>query len=253
VPLHFHFRVKVMASEDEAYDYLMHFQNCFPADARAFFKTQTQTQLATQVCDELHRRYGGAFKDRIAMRSRMGAGQTADPQRPFLNDYVLFWLLKESELLVARDATKERVLSRLEEMNDVLRAASRLDLGESATEHMRTNAASVCGGCFLGFFRENKLHWATLAGRLPALVVSNVAKRPAAPAASSGSSAAVGKKRARPDSVNGEPSGANSSAAAEEGDMERQEMDKLHRKIRFAEEQGDEVLARLLRQKFADL
>jgi hypothetical protein len=88
VPLNFHFRVTVCASEKEAHEHLIHFQDCFPADPRAFFQTQAQTRLATAVVDALHHRYPGAFRDRVVHTARAGGGHTADPARPYLNDCI---------------------------------------------------------------------------------------------------------------------------------------------------------------------
>lgn len=140
----FHFRIVVVATEAEAHEALMHFQDCFPADPRAFFATQGETKLATAVVDKLHERYPGAFKE-SKLGSRMGGGHTADPQRPYLNDYILFWLLKESGLLSRRHADRGSVLRGLEAMNTALGSASRAELGDQATENMRGVATTACG------------------------------------------------------------------------------------------------------------
>ena len=168
VALNFHFRVVVVTSEKEAYEALMHFQDCFPADPRAFLKTQNHTQLATTVIERLTARFPTAFKNGDVPKSaRAGGGHSTDPHRPFLNDYLVFWLLDTSGVLEARGASIDTVMTTLLAMNTLLAGLSIARLGPQVTEHMRAQAEGACCGCYLGFFRDGKLEWNHLANQLP--------------------------------------------------------------------------------------
>ena len=61
-PILFQFRAKVVANEAEAYAELTHFQDCYPADPRAFYPTQRMTRLANAVVGRVKARWPGAFK-----------------------------------------------------------------------------------------------------------------------------------------------------------------------------------------------
>jgi hypothetical protein len=60
--LWFHFRVHVVANEKEAHDSLVHFQDQYPADPRAFLRSQRHTRFATEVVTQLNERYPRAFR-----------------------------------------------------------------------------------------------------------------------------------------------------------------------------------------------
>jgi hypothetical protein len=167
--LSFQFRVRVVANEREAHEALLHFQDQYPADPRSFLRTQKHTRLATSVVEKLHDSYRGAFRNaEVKLSSRQGGGHTPDPSRPFLNDYLLFWLLDKSGLLDEAGATPKTILERLLSMNSLLASKQLLgELGPNVTEHMRAEASRTCGGCFLGFFRDGKLHWERYARELP--------------------------------------------------------------------------------------
>jgi len=257
VPLNFHFRVTVCASEKEAHEHLIHFQDCFPADPRAFFETQQQTRLGTAVVDELHKRHPGVFKE-PKLSGRMGGGYTADPPRPYLNDYVAFWLLKESKLLAAKGADSESVLERLAAMSRLLASLQRGELGDGASEHMRASARAC--GCFLGFFREGKLEWATLARRLP----PPPAPAPSPAAASRIATAATrGTKRERSDgeaASSGATSGgatsgggAGAAEAGAVGEGYEAKIQKLTLQIKAAQAIDDAEMAASLKQRLMDL
>lgn len=284
VPLVFHFRVVVVTTEAEAHEHLIHFQDCYPADPRAFFETQHQTKLAGEVVDELHRRWPGAFRERVKVRARMGGGHTSDPPRPYLNDYVTFWLLKQSGLLVAPNAAEGTVVERLDAMNALLRTAPLRSLGDAATEHMRGIAVGTCGGCFLGFFRESKLEWGALATALansspppPRAALPPPSAAPAtlpapaalpAPPAMPPAAGIVQRKRPRDSSDGTADAGAESAAKTEAaagsassapavaggagGADDDARMELLVKKIRLAEQLGDVAMVERLKRKLEE-
>jgi hypothetical protein len=165
--LWFHFRVHVVANEKEAHDSLVHFQDQYPADPRAFLRSQRHTRFATEVVTQLNERYPRAFRNsEVKLSARQGGGQTPDPRRPFLNDYLVFWLLDTSGLLDTPGATPTSILERLCEMNHLLAAKAPTELGPSVTQAMVQQAHGTCADCFLGFFRDGKLHWERYAREL---------------------------------------------------------------------------------------
>ena len=153
----FQFRAKAVRDEDEAHQELLHFQNAYPSDVRAFFSSKRSREVATAVLLRLrsHFRQEGLWVSNTTFRVGKRQG---DPNRPKLNDFIVFWFLQDSELLASRQSDVE-VFERLLKMNQLLRRLShnRSKLGKSVTEHMVKSAEKF--GCFLGFFRPEQLKW----------------------------------------------------------------------------------------------
>lgn len=143
--------------QEKAHQELLHFQNAYPSDPRAFFATKRNRDVATAVLSRLrsHFRCEGLWV--TATCSRVGKRQ-GDPNRPKLSDFVVFWLLQDSGLLAQRSSDVE-VFRKLLKMNALLRslAADRRKLGKQVTENMVRSAERL--GCFLGFFRAEQLKW----------------------------------------------------------------------------------------------
>ncbi|CAJ1374721.1 unnamed protein product [Effrenium voratum] len=155
----FQFRAKVVADEAEAHQELMHFQNCYVSDPRAFFSGKRSRATATAVLARLRGRFTAAELWVPIVTTRAGK-RTGDPGRPRLNDFLVFWLLKDAGLA---EKSEEEALQALLKMNRLLQgfdAGDRAKLGKGVTDNMIRSATRW--GCFLGFFREDQLRWAEL-------------------------------------------------------------------------------------------
>lgn len=180
--LAFQFRAKVVDNEEKAFEELDHFQRSYPTDPRSFFHSRAESRAATAVVERLKAVHRRAFKD-MKITDRHGRG-TVDPPRPYLNDNLLFWLLKDAGIAhsaaleeaagaaeppaagAARPVNAAAALALLDQASALLAVLPKEELGAGATEEMRRKAADM--GCWLGFFREGKLGWAAVAHRLEA-------------------------------------------------------------------------------------
>jgi len=104
-PIDFQFRAKVVQTESDAFAELDHFQRAYPTDPRSFFRSRAEARAATAILARLKARHPPRLFGAMTTADRHGRG-TRDPQRPFLNDNLLFWLLQEAGL--ARGAGAER-------------------------------------------------------------------------------------------------------------------------------------------------
>jgi len=180
-PINFQFRVKVVPTEEDAVKVLEHFQNSYPSDSRAFFKTQKMTKLATEALECIRKKFRSPdlFKE-VVVKSRVGATR-GDPVRPYLTDFVFFGVLKDSKLLESPDCTVEQVVQGLVDMNELMsNLASDPDdiccLGTGVSKTMVKRAKDM--GCFLGLFRPGKLEWAQLKLGLPTSPVASSRSEP---------------------------------------------------------------------------
>ena len=211
-PIRFQFRAKTVRSEAEAAQELFHFQDAFPADDRAFFASSLHRAVATHVLDGLKARYPvrelwavpslSRRRQQLLQRRRVAA----DPDRPLLNDNLVFWLITSSHL--CEQATAKHsiggggaaatgsssdggaglrtasetcrhpqegevrligswVLARFIAMSETMAGADRSELGEKVSEAMVAKCKERLDGCFLGLFRAGKLEWDDLRDRLP--------------------------------------------------------------------------------------
>lgn len=153
----FQFRVKVVGSEPLAFKELEHFQRAYPTDPRSFFHSRAAARAATAVLEKLKSKFGRAFKQ-LRLSNGRGRG-TVDPDRPFLNDNLVFWLLKDSGLCGGDEcaANADATLAALEDMNRLMAGLAKSELGEGVTDKMMRGAQGL--RCHLGFFREGKLSW----------------------------------------------------------------------------------------------
>lgn len=163
----FQFRAKAVSDEAEAHRELIHFQNAYPSDPRAFFSNKRARQVGTSVLQRLRTKFSSQdlWMDVTTFRS---GKRTGDPNRPKLNDFLIFWLLQDSQLLSSSE-NDVQVFERLLKMNAVMQRIAndeRAKLGKGVTENMVRSAQRW--GCFLGFFRVDQLRWYELADRLAA-------------------------------------------------------------------------------------
>jgi hypothetical protein len=94
----FQFRAKVVSTEAEAHEDLMHYQNSYPADPRSFFATTAENKFAAALLDRLHASCNPQLLKPIVTEARCGK-RTGDPSRPFMNDNVFYWLVQHSGLV----------------------------------------------------------------------------------------------------------------------------------------------------------
>jgi len=162
----FQFRAKAVFDEAEAHQELLHFQNAYPSDPRAFFSTRRARQVGTSVLQRLRTKFP-ARELWVDVTTFRAGKRTGDPNRPKLNDFLIFWLLQDSQLLGAE--TDVQVFERLLKMNDLMQRLAqeeRAKLGKGVTDNMLRMAER--SKCFLGFFRPEQLRWPDLADRLDA-------------------------------------------------------------------------------------
>jgi len=162
-PIYFQFRVKVVEDENQANRDLEHFQRSYPVDPRSFFQTQEMTRLATQVLNAVRNQWYTIFRD--VDLSVAVAKRSPDPDRPFLSDFLFFWLLKSSGLLKEGNSSAA-VLAKLLKVNSAVRRLvkkNKLDKVGNPSEAMLakiTKCKSDCDeSCYLGLFRPGKLEW----------------------------------------------------------------------------------------------
>merc|ERR1719379_1579825 len=147
--INFQFRAKVVDTEEDAYNELKLFQECYPSDPRSFFRSKRERELATNVLARIKEDLftnSDLFKP-VQQSSRHGQ-RVGDPNRPYLTDNIFFWLVSDSGLLVEPAATVDGIQRKLQAMN---RMMSSLDdgqrhlLGKNVTANMVSTAQRV--GC----------------------------------------------------------------------------------------------------------
>eukprot|EP00405_Crypthecodinium_cohnii_P018120 CAMPEP_0206455864 /NCGR_PEP_ID=MMETSP0324_2-20121206/22028_1 /ASSEMBLY_ACC=CAM_ASM_000836 /TAXON_ID=2866 /ORGANISM="Crypthecodinium cohnii, Strain Seligo" /LENGTH=438 /DNA_ID=CAMNT_0053926693 /DNA_START=171 /DNA_END=1488 /DNA_ORIENTATION=- len=191
-PLWFQFRAKVVTSEAVAFEELRHFQRAYPSDPRSFFRSRLETRTATAVLGNLKEHYPKAFKEMV-LSNRVGRS-TGDPNRPYLNDNIVFWFLQDAGLLrAAADGGEEEVgsnpgnvnavsiLERLQAADQYLAVQPIQGLGKKASQSMKNEAEKL--NCYLGFFRDGYLRWKDIESRLPPPRRPNPVSAPPAAAA----------------------------------------------------------------------
>merc|ERR1712224_169171 len=162
--INFQFRAKVVNTEEDAYKELKHFLECYPSDPRSFFRSSSERELATNVLKRMKEEMftnADLFKP-VQQSSRYGQ-RVGDPNRPYLTDNIIFWLLSDSGLLAKSGATVDAILKQLHAMHQLMSAldeGQRHILGKNVTANMMSIAQRV--GCFLGLFRDGVLHWKEL-------------------------------------------------------------------------------------------
>ena len=90
---------QVVSHERDAEEELSHFQQQYPADPRSFFPTQDQTILAGEVLTLLRERYAGLPLFKVTTTTSRNGKRVGDPDRPYLTDNLVFWMLLDSGLL----------------------------------------------------------------------------------------------------------------------------------------------------------
>eukprot|EP00746_Dinoflagellata_sp_MGD_P010526 gnl/MRDRNA2_/MRDRNA2_121759_c0_seq1.p1 gnl/MRDRNA2_/MRDRNA2_121759_c0~~gnl/MRDRNA2_/MRDRNA2_121759_c0_seq1.p1 ORF type:complete len:334 (-),score=52.86 gnl/MRDRNA2_/MRDRNA2_121759_c0_seq1:5-1006(-) len=167
--INFQFRAKVVDTEEDSYNELKHFQECYPSDPRSFFRSKKERELATNVLTRIKEELftkSDLFKS-VQQSSRHGQ-RVGDPNRPYLTDNIIFWMLSDSGLLEEPGATVQSIQRKLQAMNSVMSSlddGQRHLLGKNVTANMISTAQRM--GCFLGLFRDGVLHWRELSARLP--------------------------------------------------------------------------------------
>ncbi|CAK9051825.1 unnamed protein product [Durusdinium trenchii] len=85
----FQFRAKAVIDENEAHRELLHFQNAYPSDPRAFFSTKRGREVGTSVLQRLRTKF--AIPELwVSVTSFRPGKRTGDPNRPKLNDFIIF-------------------------------------------------------------------------------------------------------------------------------------------------------------------
>jgi len=166
----FQFRAKAVANESGAHQELLHFQSCYPSDSRSFFATAHARHTATAVLQRLRTEFPSVelWSDVITTTCRAGK-RTGDPNRPRLNDFLVFWILQDSGLLdaVSPDNGEREIFQTMLRMNRLLRRVAQTDrnkIGKGVTENMLRIAERT--GCYLGLFRDDGVGWSDFGGRL---------------------------------------------------------------------------------------
>ncbi|CAE7520164.1 unnamed protein product, partial [Symbiodinium necroappetens] len=163
--IRFQFRAKAVSDDAEAHQELLHFQNSYPSDPRSFFSAKHAREVSTSVLLRLRTEFPSNELWVQVQTSRAGK-RCGDPNRPKLNDFLVFWFLQDSSLL-RDDCTDAQVFQHVVKMNRLMKHLSQTDsskLGKGVTQNMIRSASRW--GCFLGFFREEALHWHDLNGQL---------------------------------------------------------------------------------------
>eukprot|EP00438_Fugacium_kawagutii_P006971 Skav222786 [mRNA] locus=scaffold1254:40855:52469:+ [translate_table: standard] len=130
----FQFRAKAVVDPRE----LIHFQNAYPSDPRAFFSTRRARQVGTSVLQRLRTKFQSQERDIedlwVDVTTFRAGKRTGDPNRPKLNDFLIFWLLQDSELL-----NDVQVFEHLLKMNALMQRLAndqRAKLGLSASRNV---------------------------------------------------------------------------------------------------------------------
>ncbi len=147
--------ITVVADEQQAYESFIHFNNIHPVDSRAIFRTQEERWL----CENTLERFSKTYPTMLSNRKN-------DPPRPYLNDYILYWIIKEFNLIrlcetgdtnsnpFDDDSPSEKLWRQL------------LELDKRVTKYIEDHDDSVSlsmikkchqNKMYLGLLRENKL------------------------------------------------------------------------------------------------
>ena len=126
--IRFQFRAKAVSDDAEAHQELLHFQNSYPSDPRSFFSTKHARQVSTSVLMRLRTEFSSNELWVRVQTSRAGK-RCGDPNRPKLNDFLVFWLLQDSGLL-RDDCTDAQVFQHVVKMNRLMKHLSQTDAGK---------------------------------------------------------------------------------------------------------------------------
>lgn len=139
--IRFRWSCKVVDDEAEAWQALRHFQDAHPSDPRSFFPTQAQNARAAELVE----RVATEFPDTFRRQTR------GDPDRPYLNDGLVYDLARE-------------VMDCADPWAELLRVNARMARMSAEALQVRSEGMlSKCRGCFLGLLRPRHLTWRDVA------------------------------------------------------------------------------------------
>ena len=183
-PIFFQFRAKVLSDQQNARFELLHFQKSYPSDPRCFLENISQNRIAAILLARMKEAFPRCVFKPISVNVRYGK-RIGDPDRPYLNDSLFFWLLSHSGLMsdaptelhpVDRigliEGLADGIWNRLMEANAALAlelpianhaaAKRKFKITEAMIRKVESWFALGETACYLGFLREGKLEWPQL-------------------------------------------------------------------------------------------